>query len=177
MDDIPLKISTALEKRKHALKVHKHHCDHFGFSVGLFPKARDRKLADIPTIELKKLKVEYPPSGHDIYESNATQQIREEYRRVTPHPDPRGGRTCKPFHKLNPAKLQYTVQANESVIIRDSSTGEIISVVICNFSNSNRRLLDWMNGVIMENNDVWRSVRVSSLPSLIMTSCLNVIFS
>ena len=83
---------------------------------------------------------------------------------VTPHPDPRGGRTWKPFHKLNPAKLQYTVQANKSVIIRDSSTGEIISVVIQNFCNSNRRLLDWMNEVIMENNDVRRSVQVSPFP-------------
>ena len=177
MDDIPLKISTALEKRKHALKVHKHHCDHFGFLVGLFPKARGCKLADIPTIKLKKLKVEYPPSGHDIYESNATQQIWEEYQRVTPHPDLRGGRTWKPFHKLNPAKLQYTVQANKSAIIQDSSTGEIISVVIRNFSNSNRRLLDWMNGIIMENNNVQHSVRVISFPNLIMTSYLNVIFS
>ena len=53
MDDIPLKISTALEKRKHALKVHKHCHDHFGFLVGLFPKARGHKPADIPTIELK----------------------------------------------------------------------------------------------------------------------------
>ena len=142
MDDIPLKISTALEKRKHALKVHKHCRNHFRFLVRLFPKARGQKLADIPTIELKKLKVEYPPSRHDTYESGATQQIWEEYWRVTPHPDPRGGRTWKPFHKLNPAKLQYTVQANKSVIIRDSSIGEIVSVVMCNFSNSNRYLLD-----------------------------------
>jgi hypothetical protein len=107
-----------------------------------------------------KLKEAYPPSGHDIYETATAQQIWKEYQETAPYPDPRGGKTWKPFHKLNPQKLQHIVKENESIIIRDIATNEIICVVIRNFTNNNRRLLDWINGVIMENNGVRRSVRV-----------------
>lgn len=166
LDEIPLRISTTLDKRKKAQKAYKHRRDHFGLSVGLFPQARGRKLANIPTVELSKLKKEYPPSGHDIYETAAAQQIWEEYQEATPYPDRRGGKTWKPFHQLDPEKLQYTVQADESVIIRDFATNEIIGVVIRNFSNGNRRLLEWINGIIMENNGIRRSVRVGPFSKL-----------
>ena len=171
-DEIPLRISTALDKRKQAQKAYRHWRDHFGLSVGLFPKAKGRKLVDIPTVEVRKLKEEYPPSGHDIYETVTAWEIWEEYREMTPYPDPRDGKTWKPFHELDPNKLQHTVQENQSVIIQDFANNEIICVVIRNFSNNNRRLLDWINGVITENNDVRRSVRVShfSIPCLSLLS-------
>lgn len=162
IDNIPPRISVALNNRKNAQKAHKHRRDHFGFSIGLYPKAKGRKLVNIPTIELKELKKEYPPSGHDIYETAAAQQIWEEYQEMTPYPDSRGGRTWKPFHRLNPRKLQHTVHANQSAIIRDFTTNEIIGVVIRNFSNNNRRVLEWINGIIVENNEIRRSVRVGS---------------
>jgi len=74
-DKIPLRICTAFDKRERAQKAYRHWRNHFGLSVGLFPKARGRKLADIPTVEVRKLKNEYPPSGHDIYETAAAWQI------------------------------------------------------------------------------------------------------
>jgi hypothetical protein len=107
-----------------------------------------------------KLKEVYPPSGHDIYETATAQQIWKEYQETAPCPDPRGGKTWKSFHKLNPQKLQYIVKENKSIIIWDIATNEIICVVTQNFTNNNRRLLDWINGVIMENNGVCQSVWV-----------------
>ena len=91
-NEIPLRISTALDKRKQAQKAYWHRRDHFGLSAGPPPKAKGRKLVDIPTVEVKKLKEEYPPSGHDIYETVTAWEIWEEYREMTPvratlHPD------------------------------------------------------------------------------------------
>jgi hypothetical protein len=160
IDNIPLMISTALIKRQGAQKAYKHQHDHFGLTVGLYPKTRGCKLANIPTIKISELEKVYPPSGHDIYETLATKYIWEKYQKTTPYPDPREGRTWKPFHEFNPRKLQYVVQENKSVVIHNSATRELIGVVIWNFSNNNRRVLEWINGIIMENNDLWRSVWV-----------------
>jgi hypothetical protein len=168
IDDIPLMISTVLVKRQGAQKAYRHRRDHFGLTVGLYPKTRGHKLANVSTIEISELEEAYPPSGHDIYETLAAKHIWEKYQKTTPYPDPREGRTWKPFHELDPRKLQYVVQENESIVIRDSATRELIGVVIRNFSNNNRRVLEWINGIIMENNDLRRSVRVGSFSK----SCL-----
>ena len=161
--DVPLRINLAFDQKEWSRSSFKHRRDHFGESIGLAPKTKGQKLDGIPTIQLAKRKKEYPPSGHDIYEADATRKIWKEYRAQTPYPDPRGGKTWKPFHKLNPARLQHIVGKNDSVIIRDEDTDEIIGVVIRNFSGENRRLLDWINGIIAENTGARRSVRVGPI--------------
>lgn len=123
-------------------------------------------MEGIPTIRLTKMKKAYPTPGHDIYETDVVRDIWEEYRAATPYPDGRGGRTWKPFLKLDPAHLQHTVGKNESAVIRDKKTGEIIGVVIRNFCGENKRLLEWVNEVVAENTDVRKSVRVGSLSRL-----------
>ena len=161
-DEIPLRIVVALKKRGQLHSAFKHRRNHFALSVGLVPKAKGLKLANVPTIQLAKKKVAYPPRGHDIYETPEARQTWEDFQAKTPYPDRRGGKTWKPLHELNPENLQHTVKADESVIIRDHSSGELIGVVIRNFSNNNQHLLDWINGIIAENTGARRSVRVSS---------------
>ena len=159
-------IATTLDKKARLGKIYNHQRDHFAFAVGLVPKAKGCKLADVPTVSLPRMEEEYPPSGHDIYETDAAHAIWEEHRKTTPYPDPRGGRTWKPFHKLDPDRLQYTVHKDESVIIKDSKSGEIVCVIIRNFSNNKVELLEWINGVIIENNEARKSVRVGTFPRL-----------
>jgi len=110
------------------------------------------------------MKKEYPPSNHDIYETDAAYGLWKKYREAAPYPDGRGGRTWKPFHKLDPEKLQYIVGEKESVIIRDSKTKEIVCMVVWNASGNTGQVLNWANEVIRTNVDVRKSVRVSPSP-------------
>ena len=125
-------------------------------------------LAGIKTVTLPqcKNKEEYPPRGHDIYETAEIWKIWKEHRAATLYPDRRGGKTWKPLLELDPEKLQYTVKAGESVIIRDKKKGDIVGMVIRNFSNGNESLLDWINGIILENTGLRRNVRVCFIPNL-----------
>ena len=123
---------------------------------------------------LKSLEEEYPPSGHNIYETAAAQQIWELHQQVTPYPDCRDGKTWKPFHELNPGHLQHTVYEQESAIIWDFKTNEIVGLVMQNFTNGNKQLLEWINGIIVENNNVHWSVQVGSFVSSILAGYLNI---
>ena len=67
--EIPLKMNLAFKNKEKAQDAYRHQCNHFGFSVGLVPKAKGSMLANILTVVLNSLEEEYPPSGHDIYET------------------------------------------------------------------------------------------------------------
>lgn len=105
----------------------------------------------------------YPPPGYDIYESGPILNIWKKHHKETLYPDRRDGRTWKEFHELDPSKLQYTVAADKSAIFRDAKSGQIIGLVIRNFSGK-PKLLDSVNKIIMENTEVRKSVRVCQLP-------------
>ena len=160
-DDIPLILNAAIERRNQLQKAFKHRREHFAFGIGLTPKTRGQRFAGVPEVFLPKLKSAYPPPGHDIYESAAAHAMWDEYRKATPFPDRRRGKTWKPFHELDPDHLQYTVGEKESAIIRDSKSKEIVCIVLRNFSKNQGGILDWVNGVIKRNTDVRKSVRVS----------------
>ena len=150
----------ALNKRRAGQKLHRRRRTHFTDGIGLSPRTKGSKLANIPTVWLNKLKEEYPPHGHDIYETEEAQKIWAKHRETTAFPDKRS--TWKPFHKLDPAHLQHVVQGNQSAIIRDSTTGELIRLVMRDFTSHNVNLLNWVNGIITENNKVRKSVRVGT---------------
>jgi len=157
-DNIPLRIRTALVTKNKSHKAFRKQREHFGHSVGLFPRTKGDKLANVPTITLPQPKNAYPPSGNDIYETAEIQRIWEAHRKVTCYPDPRG--EWKPLLELDPEQLQYTVDVDKSAIIRDRATSGIIGVVIRNFSNNNERLLDWINGIVEQNTVLHKSVWV-----------------
>jgi hypothetical protein len=154
----------ALGQRKIAEGAFKHRREHFANLIGLHPRTKGHKLADVPTVTLKKLAKIYPPSGYDIYESAKAREIWASHRATTPFPDPRGGRTWKPFHRLDPQWLQYIVDQDSSAIIRDYKTNSIVGAVIRNFSNDNHEILNWLNGIITENTGLRRNIRVSTVP-------------
>lgn len=164
-DEIPLKIAAALKQRQSDGKRYRHRRDNFARSIGLLPKTKGQKLAGIETVLLPSLEEEYPPAGYDICETGAIQNIWKQHHKETPYPDRRGGRTWKEFHQLDPTKLNYTVKKNESVIIRDSTSKEIVCVVIRDFCGK-PKLLEWVNGVIMENSEGRKSVRVCAFLKL-----------
>lgn len=170
-DDVPIHLSAALDAKKQGLKAYRHRRGHFLDAVGITQKQQGTKLAGVPTISLNRLRKPYPPSGHDIYESPSAHKIWKKHRKTTPYPDSRY--TWKPFHSLNPARLQHIVRGNESAIIRDSRNNELVGLVIRNFTDQNPRLLAWVNNIIMENIEVRKSVRVGVYPKVTSVDYLN----
>lgn len=168
---IPLRIGTAFTRKKQGKAAFRHRRKHFADSVGITPATKGDRLAGIPTIILKSRKKPYPPPRHDIYETNGAKKVWEGYRKATPYPDRRDGKTWKPLLKLEPGSLQYVVGEDESAIFRDKKTGKIVGMVIRNFSRGNQHLLDSMNGVIEENTGERRSVRVGSTSKLHLGWC------
>ena len=155
-------VAEALRKRKELKTAYTHRRAKFAHLIGLAPKAKHQKLAGIGTVFLPSLKEEYPPSACDIFETDDVQKMWEEHRKKTNFPDTRG--SWKPYHKLDPECLQYTVKEDESVIIRDSKSKEIVCMVIRNFSNNEGGILEWVNGIIEENTEIRKSVRVCVFP-------------
>ena len=143
------------------MRAHGHRRSHFAFSIGLSPKAKGQMLSGIETAFLPSLKEEYPPSGYDVYETDETCQVWKEYRDATLYPDRRGEKTWKPFHKLDAGCLQYTIKQDESIIIQDSKTEEIVYMAIWNFSGNKGGILEWVKNIIEENTAIRKSVRVS----------------
>ena len=83
----------------------------------------------LPVIKLSRLTEPYPPPGYIVLE------------RPEPIPEPLREKdcTCKhpaEFRVLNESKLSYTVAADESVIIVDDKTNEIVAVVIRSFAKT-----------------------------------------
>ena len=114
-------------------------------------------------IYLRRLKTPYPPPLHDIYETETIADIWQNHRNKTPHPDPRSGLHGWPdLKKLNSSKLSYIVAGNESVIIRDADSGEIVAAVLRHFAG-NDEVLEWINGIVDENVGLRRGVRVCGL--------------
>lgn len=172
-DEIPLRINLAFTRKAHARATFKKRRYHFTESIGMHPKTKGKKLTGIQTIYLPKPRQEYPPAGYEIYEADATREIWEKHHATTLYPDRRNGKTWKPLLKLDPASLQHTVKTDESVIIREEGTNKLIGAVIRNFSNGNERLLDWLNGIVAENNSVRRNVRVCYISSFALAGVLN----
>lgn len=157
--DVPEQVTSALSKRVQLESAYKHRRRQFAGLIGLAPQSRGQRMKGIHEIFYPKLQEEYPPHGKDIYEADAVRKIWENYRRTKPLPDKRGN--WKKYHKLDPGRLQHIVGENESIIIRDSDSKEIVCMVVRNFSNNEGNILEWINGVIKANTKVRKSIRVS----------------
>lgn len=127
------------------------------------------RRANLQQKYLAKLETPYPPKDAAICENNAIERMWGEYRAKTPHPDTRKDRPPPQWPKLvvlDKEKLQYTVGATESVLIRDASdTSKIVAVVIQDFCPV-EGVINWVNSVIDKNVGERRNIRVCALYSL-----------
>jgi hypothetical protein len=62
--------------------------------------------------------------------------------------------------KLDKTKLALIIGPNESAIVRDAATGDVVVTVLRNFSGGTDEVLDWMTGVVGENVKLRRGIRV-----------------
>jgi hypothetical protein len=129
--------------------------------LGLTAKTQHSRLAGVQTRYLSACADPYPPPGCDIYETDEIASIWLNNRAGKKHPDGRGKSkgTWPKLERLDDAKLALIVEANESVIVRDADTGDIVMVVIRNFAGDDE-VLDWITDVVDENIGLRRGIRV-----------------
>ena len=124
---------------------------------------RDGYLSTVPTLALTRLQEEYPPHRHDVCETEEILTIWADYRSTKKHPDKRearaNGGSWPETTILDKTKLQKVVEADESAIIHDSKTGEVIAVVLRDVCGD-PGILEWVTSIIQENVGWRRNVRV-----------------
>ena len=64
------------------------------------------------------------------------------------------------LEKLDKTKLALIVRPDKSIIIQDAAIGDVVVIVIWNFSGGNNEVLDWMTSVVGENVKLWRGIWV-----------------
>jgi len=99
----------------------------------------------------------------------AIASIWRSHRAGKKHPDARG-KSCGSWpqlEKLKNSKLSLIVKVNESAIIRDADTGEVVAVVLRKFVR-NDEVLEWISSVPDENVGLRRGIRVSEPTSSVL---------
>jgi hypothetical protein len=130
--------------------------------LGLSAKTKHSRLTGVPTYHLPHHTDPYPPADHDIYETEEIASIWRKHRANKKHPDARGkfSGSWPKLMKLDKTKLALIIGPNESAIIRDAATGDVVVTVLRNFSGGTDEVLDWMTGVVGENVKLRRGIRV-----------------
>lgn len=169
---IPANVHGAYSKCQKAKKALYH--QHRQFATRLRVDAasihtRDDYVATIPSTTLSQLTAEYPPHRRDVCETEEIKTVWTEYRHGRPHPDRReakaNGGSWPSMVILDETKLQKVVGEDESIIIYDSETQEVVAVVLRDVCGD-PGVLEWVTGVIQENVGWRRNVRVCTFTFL-----------
>jgi len=128
--------------------------------IGLNWKDEDRDLylSTIPTQQLAPLSKPYPLTYTWIAESQEVYELWAEYIQSGPKADTR--LTTRPLELLTPQQLQLTIEADESLVLRNKNTNKLVMVVLRNFTN-HPSLLQEINRIIELSVQHRKSVRVS----------------
>lgn len=128
----------------------------FGLHRG--PAMRDQYLSTIPTLSLPRLARPYPPAGYSVYETLSAGRKWRHFLHVRKQHDSRTRK--RPLMMLDPNKLNATIGADESRIIRDDK-GQLVGLVLRDFC-VDRDVLDWVNQTIARSAGLRKSIRVWS---------------
>ncbi|KAJ3746576.1 hypothetical protein DFH05DRAFT_1607390 [Lentinula detonsa] len=106
-------------------------------------------------IELPRLETPYPPCDKWIIEDSEIWGLWEAYITKHKQPDPRVRR--RGLHTLDETQLQCNVAPDESVIIFDKDSGELIFAQLRNFCQV-PAIVEWVNSVLKKNLSVQRNM-------------------
>lgn len=121
-------------------------------------KAGDFILNDIPSYSLPKLKKAFPPRGIWPCDSEDILEIWDEHIRFGKQFDKRLKR--HPPMVINEDALQLVIPADQSCVIIDSKTKEIVLIVLRNFV-ATKSVREWMSEIIAVATDTRKTIRVS----------------
>ncbi|PUU80828.1 hypothetical protein B9Z19DRAFT_947899, partial [Tuber borchii] len=101
----------------------------------------------------------YPPSNHWIYESEEIRALWKYHLKHGKQPDARLKR--HPLQLLDESKLKLDIAGDESAIIQDQATGEIVAMVYRNFMPGQyHSILEWINATILSSIGRKKSARL-----------------
>lgn len=160
-------VATALKLR------HKHFIDNrnqkldFIHRIGLnwSPATRDFFLKGLKTVNLPKQKTPYPPINYWMCESDAIDQKWRDYLKYDPRAQPDRRRKRQPIFRTDPSKLSLDIEADQSAVVCDAQTGELIMLVLRDFC-TDPDLLSHIEGVIKQAVECRKSMRVSHFSNL-----------
>ena len=138
----------------------------YNLYLNLSSKARDEQfLSSLSTYTLPKLPTSeiYPPPNHGVYETEEIQVLWEHHLLHGRQPDSRLRR--HPLLLLEEGRLKLDIARQQSAMIQDEATGEIVAMIYRNFMpRQYHSILEWINATILASIHRKRSARVSSYP-------------
>lgn len=138
----------------------------YNLYLNLSSKARDDQfLSSLSTCTLSKLSTSeiYPPPNHWVYETEEIRALWEHHLLHGRQPDTWLRR--HPLLLLEKSRLKLDITGDQSAIIQDEATGQIVAMVYRNFMPGQcHSILDWINTTILSSIDRKKSARVSSHP-------------
>ena len=155
-------VATALNHRRNIREGVRNLKIDFIHQIGLnwSPATRDSFLKGVNTVYLRKLKTPYPVINEWICESDAIDDKWSDYLKHDPRAQPDSRRKRQPIFRIDPSNLTLDIGADQSAIIYDATTGDLILVVLRNFC-SHPDLLSYIEGIIKQAVDLRKSIRVS----------------
>jgi hypothetical protein len=155
-------VATAFNHRKLIRLDHRNLKLDFIHHIGLnwSPATRDSFLKGVKTVYLRKLRTPYPVINEWICESDAIDDKWRDYLKHDPRAQPDSRRKRQPIFRIEPSNLSLDIGADQSTIVYDADTGDLILIVLRNFC-SDPDLLSHIEGIIKQAVDIRRSIRVS----------------
>jgi hypothetical protein len=173
-------VATAIKHRKQYFTDHRNKKVDFIHRIGLnwSSATRDLFLKGVKTVYLRKRQTPYPPINHWICESEVIDDKWSDYLKYDRRalPDVRGKRP--PIFHIDPSLLSLDIGLDDSQVVYDAHTGDLIMLVIRNFSGD-PDLLSHIEGIIKQAVMCRRSMRVSHfdklLPHLFTSASLRIL--
>lgn len=155
-------VATALKARKQYFVDHRNMKLDFVHRIGLnwSPATRDFFFKGMRTVLLPKLATPYPVRKQWICESDAIDEKWRSYLKHDPRAQPDKRRPRQPIFRIDSSCLSLDIGADQSAIVYDASTGELIMLVIRDFC-SDPDLLSYIEGIIKQAVECRKSIRVS----------------
>ena len=142
------------------------HLDHRNLKVDFIhriglnwsPATRDSFLKGVKTVYLRKLRTPYPVINEWICKSDAIDNKWHNYLKHDPRAQPDSHRKRQPDFCIEPSNLSLDIRADQSTIVYDANTGDLILIVLQNFC-SDPDLLSHIEGIMKQAVDIHKSIR------------------
>ena len=155
-------VATALKDRRQFFTANRNIKVDFIHRIGLHwsPATRDTFLEGVATILLPKLTTPYPVTKQWMCESDVIDEKWRHYLNYDPRAQPDKRRPRQPIFRVDPSHLSLDIGPDQSAIIYDANTGELVMLILRNFC-CDPDLLSHIDEIIKQAVDCRKSMRVS----------------